>query len=156
MGSQGINGAVDTIILLQKKDGKNEGKMRIKGRDIEEKCLDIIFDRDLCTWRITGESEIVSSEPKAQAEILSLLERAGQEGMTTGDIAKALNKTDPAVCNILKVLDQKGKAIKVHGKWTHSQFHNDTDMNKNENMNFTNSQCSRDNENVKNEELEIF
>jgi RecA-family ATPase len=110
MGSQGINGAVDTIILLQKKDGKNEGSMRIKGRDVEEKCYNVSFDRDVCSWVITGESDIVvQGVSEAQAEVLSLLEKSGADGMKTGDIATALGKKDSAISNILKILCARGK-----------------------------------------------
>ena len=71
MGSQGINGAVDTIILLKKPDGKPEGTMKIKGRDVEEKCLNVAFDKDICSWRITGEGELIKGDPQAQTEVIS-------------------------------------------------------------------------------------
>ena len=130
MGSQGINGAVDTIILLKKSDGKNEGTMRIKGRDIEEKCLNVVFDKDICTWRITGEGEIGKSDPQAQMEIIALLEKAGKEGMRTGDIAEALGKTRPAISNILKALEGKGRVKNpIYGKYSLSQFHEVSQMN---------------------------
>ena len=159
MGSQGFNGACDTLILLQKKDGKKEGSIRIKGRDIEEKSYDITFDRDICTWHIIGESEIVKGDPRAQAEILSLLEK-NPEGLKTSDIATMLGKKDNAISNILKILDGKGKVKKQDNKWIYSQFNTNSQMNNSENMNkneFTNSHSLRDNENVNKEhELDIY
>jgi len=158
MGSQAFNGATDTIILLQKKDGKNEGSIRIKGRDIEEKSFDLLFDRDICTWRIIGESEIVKSDPRAQAEILSLLEK-NPEGLKTSDIAVMLGKQASAISNLLKTLDGKGKVKKQAGKWIYSQFHDNSQMNNSENMNkenFTISHSLRDNENVNKKELDIY
>jgi len=156
MGSQGLIAAVDTLILLQRKDGKNEGSMRIKGRDVEEKCYDLLFDRDICTWKLIGESEIVKGDPKAQAEILSLLEN-NPEGLKTSDIASMLGKKDNAISNTLKTLNDKGKATKTNSKWFITHIHNNSEMKKSENMNFTNSQSLRDNENVNSEsELEIY
>jgi len=158
MGSTGFAAAVDTTILLQKKDGKNEGSIRIKGRDIEEKSYDITFDKEICTWRIIGESEIVRSDPKAQAEVLSLLEK-NPEGLKTSDIATMLGKKDNAISNILKTLDGKGKAKRHDNKWFYSQFHDNSKMNKSEFMNkkeFTNSCSLRVNENVNINEPDIW
>jgi hypothetical protein len=156
MGSQGINGACDTIILLKKPDGKDEGTMRIKGRDIEEKCLNVIFDKDICTWRITGEGEIGKTDPKAQQELIALLEKAGKEGMKTGDIAEALGKTGPAISNLLKILEGKNRVINVsYGKYILSQFNEVSRMNVSESVNidkaatFTDSHLPRQAESVK-------
>jgi RecA-family ATPase len=128
MGSGGINSAVDTIISLQRPDGKDTGKLRIKGRDIEEKCLDLVFDKDICTWRIVGESEVVTKgDPRAQAEVLSLLEE-NIEGLKTVDIADRLGKKDNAISNILKKLYDKGKVIKRGNRWIYSLFHDNSQI----------------------------
>jgi len=116
MGSQGFNGAVDNIIFLQKKDGKKDGAIFIKGRDIEEKSYDITFDSDICSWRILGESEILRNEPKAQAEILSLLEK-NPEGLMTKDITSMLGKKENAICNTLKRLEEKNRIEKKDNIW---------------------------------------
>ena len=157
MGSQGINGACDTIILLKKPDGKPEGTMRIKGRDVEESCYNVIFDRDICTWRIIGEGEIVRADPKAQAEILLLLENAGQEGMAPKEIQKALGLTPSATSNRLKAVE--GKTTKVNGRYIISHFHDNSQMNKSEIMNFTNTHTTKESEKMNSEpekELDIY
>jgi len=137
MGSQGINSAVDTIILLQKKDGLNEGSMRVKGRDIEERKFSVVFDRDICTWRITGECDIsVKTEPAARAELIAVLEKAGPEGMRTGEIEDALGKSNNAVCNTIKILQDKGRVFGVsRGRYILSQFHESSLMNVSECVN---------------------
>jgi len=158
LGSQGLNGACDSLLLLQKKDGKSEGSLFVKGRDIEEKSYSLVFDKDLCCWRIIGESEIAKGDPKAQAEVLSLLEK-NPEGLKTSDIALMLGKKDNAISNILKILDGKGKAKKQENKWIYSQFHDNSQMNNSENVNnkeFTNSYSLRDNENVNKNEPDIY
>ena len=158
LGSQGLAGAVDTVILLQKKDGKNEGSMYVKGRDCEEKSFNLLFDRDLCTWRITGEGEIAKGDPRAQTEVLSLLEE-NPDGLKTSEIAAMLGKQANAICNILKTLDGKGKAKKQDNKWFYSQIHNNSEMNNSENMNNKDSQIHiplEDNENVNKKELDIY
>jgi hypothetical protein len=171
MGSQGINGAVDTILLLQKQDGKNEGSLRIKGRDIEEKHFKIVFDTDLCLWRIIGEADIKPADTKARADLIAVLEKAGTEGMKTGDIGKTLGKTNNAVSNLLKALETSGRVYSAgFGKWVLSQFHEHSQMNIRESVNvattgrFTDSHSLRENESVtvvqfpvqEEEELEIY
>ena len=136
MGSQGINGACDTIVLLKKPDGKPEGTMRVKGRDVEEKCLNVFFDKDICTWRITGEGEIVKTDTQARVELISVLEKAGSEGMKLNDIAIALSKENNTVGNLLKALQDIGRVKKIgYGKYVLSQFHEDSQMNVDESMN---------------------
>jgi hypothetical protein len=167
MGSQGINGAVDSIILLQKKDGKAEGFIRVKGRDVEERCYDIVFDKDICSWRIVGESDIVKGDPRAQAEVLSVLKEAGQEGMKTGDIADRLGKKPNAILDSLNNLLEKGKAKKIsHGIWASSEIQDNSKLNLPEYLNngeagkFRNSGFPRETEYLNLEktenELEIY
>ncbi|MDR0497349.1 MAG: helicase RepA family protein, partial [Treponema sp.] len=117
MGSQGINGACDTIVLLKKPDGKSDGTIRIKGRDVEEACFNVIFDKDICTWRITGEGEIVKADTQARSEVISVLEKAGPQGMKTGEIAAALGKEINAISNLLRTLQNMGRVKNIsYGK----------------------------------------
>jgi len=148
MGSQGINGACDTIILLKKPDGKPEGTMRIKGRDVEESCLNVTFDRDICTWRITGEGEIVRGDPQAQTDVLSVLKEAGPEGMKTGAIADSLGKKSNTVLDSLNTLLEKGKVKKIsHGVWAaNSEIQGNSELNSAEHLKFRNSDFPRQTE----------
>lgn len=147
MGSQGINGAVDTIILLKKPDGKPDGTMRIKGRDVEETCYDITFDKDICTWRITGRGDVVRSLPKAQADVLAILQAAGEAGISTGEIASKLGKTSSAVLDSLNHLMKQSKAIKLcHGTWASTDIKENSELNNPELPKLRNSDSSRQNE----------
>jgi len=117
MGSRGINSAADTIILL-KRNGKGAGTMTVKGRDVEEKAYSLSFNSEMCTWCITGESELGMGDSRAQTEVLDILSTRGAEGMQTGHIAKALGKTSNTVLAALNQLMKKGKASNIkHGIW---------------------------------------
>ena len=149
MGSQGIHSACDTIIVLKKPDGDLRGTLTVKGRDIEERRLDVLFDRDLCTWRIIGEGSVTRPEPRAQAEILTLLQDAGPDGMKTGEIAKALGKQSSATNNLLNALLERGKIDNItRGTWVISHIHNSSQVKNNENVKFTYSHPLRESENV--------
>jgi hypothetical protein len=161
MGSQGINGAVDTILLLKKADGKPDGTLRIKGRDCEETCYDVTFDRDICTWRIIGKGDIIRTLPKAQADVLAVLEAAGETGISTGEIASKLGKTSSAVLDSLNNLAKLSKAKKLyHGTWASSEIKENSELNNPELLKLRNSDLPRENELTEFEEpekeLEIY
>jgi hypothetical protein len=113
MGSQGINGACDTIILLKKPDGKPEGTMRIKGRDVEEACYNVTFDKDICTWRITGDGEIVEVALTFKDEILELL-RNNPEGLRNRDLCTLSGKDKSTVSRATAELIKAGKITKTN------------------------------------------
>ena len=112
--------------------------MKIKGRDVEEKCLNVAFDKDICSWRITGEGELIKGDPQAQTEVISILEGAETEGMKLGDISNALNKSNSAILNILKALEAKDRVFKVsHGKYILSQFKGSSQVHESSQMNIS-------------------
>jgi hypothetical protein len=128
MGSQGISGAVDTLVFLHKKDTAQEGTLRIQGRDIEPTHKCIVFDNDFLYWRIVGDAVAPEEKlPEKQEEVLAVLDEAGTEGMRSKDIAERLGKSESALGNILKILKNKGWVCNLsHGIWALSQFHNFT------------------------------
>jgi hypothetical protein len=113
MGSQGINGAVDTILLLKKPDANPEGTLRIKGRDVEEACYKVTFDKDICTWRITGESNIVNVTPTFKDEILELL-RTNPGGLRNRDLCTLTGKDKSTVSRATAELIKAGKIVKTN------------------------------------------
>ncbi|MDR2965224.1 MAG: AAA family ATPase [Treponema sp.] len=118
MGSQGINGAVDTIIQLRRPDGKPDGEMIIKGRDVEENCYNIAFNADICAWKITGKGNIIKerSMPPEQKRIYDLIVGAGEVGITASTIAGFLGKKQNTVLNTLKRLEDQNKVFKTGGR----------------------------------------
>jgi hypothetical protein len=155
MGSNGIIGGVDTILILTRQDGRNEGTLTLKGRDVQEKKISLVFDTDLCTWRIIGEIGFEKPESKARADLIAVLERAGARGMATGAIAETLGKSGSSVVNLLKTLETMNRVKNVgRGLWCLSQFsenspiHMNSQMNFSEKVKFTNSLPLRESEKV--------
>ncbi|MDR1904306.1 MAG: AAA family ATPase [Treponema sp.] len=130
MGSQGISGAVDTLIFLHKKDTAHEGILRIQGRDIEPTHKRIVFDNDFLFWRILGDAEKPEEKlPEKQEEILAVLEEAGPEGMRLKDIAEQTGKSRQAIANLLSNLEKREKAVNVgRGVWALAQNVNDVNV----------------------------
>jgi hypothetical protein len=125
MGSQGISGAVDTLVFLHKKDTAQEGTLRIQGRDIEPTHKRIVFDNDFLYWRIVGDATVpVEKLPEKQEEVLTILEEAGPDGMRSKEIAETLGKSESATGNLLKTLKTKNMVFNPsHGTWALSHFH---------------------------------
>jgi len=112
MGSQGINGAVDTIIQLKKPDGKPDGSIRIKGRDVEESCFNVTFDRDLCIWRILDKTDIVSSpRSSAKDEIVDILTKNTQ-GLSNKELCILTGKSASNISHVMKDLLNELKIVK--------------------------------------------
>ncbi len=62
-GSTGLIGAVDSIYVLEKaKRVENKARLHITGRDVEDKIIELEFDRNSSTWQfvkyIKGDEEI--------------------------------------------------------------------------------------------------
>ena len=54
-GSTGLTGAADGSYVLQKPDiNSTEGRLYIRGRDVEERILTIHFNRETCEWEFIG------------------------------------------------------------------------------------------------------
>jgi DNA-binding transcriptional ArsR family regulator len=122
MGSQGISGAVDTLIFLHKKDTAHEGTLRIQGRDVEPTHKRIVFDSDFLYWRILGDAPPPEErETPERQEILDLLQSEERE-MKPSEIATVLGKNISAVSNILSKLNATGKVKKSgYGLWILSE-----------------------------------
>jgi hypothetical protein len=119
MGSQGISGAVDTLVFLHKKDTAHEGTLRIQGRDIEPTHKRIVFDSDFLYWRILGDAAAPEERlPEKQEEVLAVLEEAGTDGMRLKDIAVRMNKSRQATTNLLNNLEKREMVINTgRGLW---------------------------------------
>lgn len=102
LGSTGITGAVDTILVLKKKRGTNDAKLSVTGRDVEEHEYAMKFNIDTCRWSIIGDAHDVA-ETAAQQEILNLL-KMSPEPMTPKMISDALGKNPSTVRGLIQKL----------------------------------------------------
>jgi hypothetical protein len=112
LGSIGITGGVDNILLLNRKRGQNDGILSITGRDIEEQEYAVTFDTLTCRWSITGSAaEVV--ETKERKAIIDIL-KTTQGSMTPKDIAGALQKNIGSVKFLLSRMVFDGQIIRLH------------------------------------------
>jgi RecA-family ATPase len=84
-GTQGLAGAADTLLFLQRGRCQNSGVLRLTGRDVEE--TEFAMTLDGMGWRLEGTVEEFSMSGEKQAIILQLREGGMQ---SPKDVASAL------------------------------------------------------------------
>ncbi len=68
-GTNGIAGSSDTLMVLKKpKRSDSKATLFCTGRDIEDRTLELLFDRENCRWRITSDS--LEEEEEALPDLL--------------------------------------------------------------------------------------
>ncbi|MCM0032768.1 AAA family ATPase [Sandarakinorhabdus limnophila] len=114
-GSHGLTGMADTLIVLARQG--DICSLTGQGRDMEPYDKAIERDRQTGGWRVLGDFADRAATGERQA-ILTILQNAGGEPMTTKDIAASVGKQGSNVSHLLKRLVTEGLAAKVgHGKW---------------------------------------
>jgi DNA-binding transcriptional ArsR family regulator len=116
-GTRGITGAADTILVLFQRADAILPALYGRGRDIEEIEKAVQFNSAFGTWLLAGEITLVAST-KERTDIIRALRDAGAV-MSTGEIAKALDKKVDNISHQLKALLGEGKVKSAgYGKWT--------------------------------------
>ena len=94
-GSTGLTGAADSSYVLQKQDiSSTEGKLFIRGRDIEEKVLTLRFNKETYQWEfISGDSptDYVLKNDTAMMKLIGYMTVYKSFNGTASELIKALN-----------------------------------------------------------------
>jgi DNA-binding transcriptional ArsR family regulator len=108
LGSTGINATADETLTMKRKRGTNEATLSVTGRDVEDTSYSMTWDKDVCSWTISGQGALKPVLTEAQQQIVDLLESEARN-WTTGKIAEQLAKNKTAVSNLLKRLQETGQ-----------------------------------------------
>jgi hypothetical protein len=104
-GSLGLSAAVDNLMLLNRTRNQRIGTLCAAGRDIEDKELEVEFDKDKFTWKLLGNAP----DPLSR-KILTWLLKAGDAGLNKTDINKQNGGRSEGVEDALAELEELGKA----------------------------------------------
>jgi hypothetical protein len=110
MGSQGLSGIADTMMVMRKRRGAHEASLNVTGREITENEFVLKFDPDVCTWEMVGNSSEVAEHDSSQP-ILDYLKEHGDSN--TQAIADAVGKSKQNTSNILGRMADKGQIVKI-------------------------------------------
>jgi hypothetical protein len=109
LGSIGINGVMDAILVIERERDNREATLNVTGRDFEERRITIMFDQEHGRWTL-GENEVLARVPSEQLVVLKALHEGHR---TPGSLAKAAGKKDKNVQNMLSKLVRRGLVSKV-------------------------------------------
>jgi predicted transcriptional regulator len=113
----GINATADCTLTLRRKRGADEAIISVTGRDVEDFIYTIKWDKNNCTWEITGNEELRPYISESQQEIIDFLYLEKRD-VTTAEIIKKTGKTKQSINNTLKRLNDNGFIKKTKlGHW---------------------------------------
>jgi hypothetical protein len=111
-GTNGLAGAVDSVLILQREPNGGDATLYLRGRDVEETQFTLAYARESGAWAIAGGAR---SEPLSQTReaIVDALEKAWPGPMTPKAIATAAGLSDGTVRQRLLHLEQAGTIRRV-------------------------------------------
>lgn len=126
VGSIGITGGADTIMMLSRKRAQYDGILQIAARDGEEQELGVRFEPETCRWTIIGTAAEVT-DSRQRAAVIQVLKDA-EEPLGPNEIAQVIGKKPGAVKMLLGHMVKDGQIIKPYrGKYM-ALTNNNTDL----------------------------
>lgn len=110
LGSTGKAAVVDTALGLYRERGKLGAKLAVTGRDVEERTLELTFDRQTGCWQLADDPTAAVVSP-AKQELLEALADLG--GATLAELAAATGKDKGYLYKALADLVNLGLAAKT-------------------------------------------
>lgn len=94
-GSNGVSGAADGTLIIERLRGEKGALLHVTGRDIEEKKLALRFEEHTA-WEILGDAE-EHARSREQDEVLDLLRQSYPTPMKAATVAQRLNQKTACV-----------------------------------------------------------
>jgi putative DNA primase/helicase len=112
IGSTGLTGAVDAVLILRRGRGQADATLFVTGRDVEEQELALKFHPQEGLWELMGTAAECAISRERQ-EILSVLKETGPQ--TPAQLAKIINKSRASIK--MSLLRMKGAGlVKINNK----------------------------------------
>ena len=124
LGTSGLTGAADTVLLLRRERGKAEAVLAVTGRDVEERELALTRDPNI-GWVLLGDAaQYRLSEERS--EVLRVLREAGRP-LTPTEAAPLLRKTPNTAKYLLWQMSRDGQLrVDGHGRYSPENTTNPT------------------------------
>jgi hypothetical protein len=114
-GSVGLTGVCDGVLVMRRERGQRDATLMVTGRDVDERELALVFDKECCLWQFAGDAEQrrVSTERK---EVLDLLRQRGE--LTCSQVQALTGKGHAAVRQLLSKMARAGQvAVTARGHY---------------------------------------
>jgi hypothetical protein len=117
IGSTGVTGAVDGMLILKRDRGQTDATLFVTGRDVErEQQLALSFDATTALWTLVGNAEELCCT-RARQEILDLLREQDPDGMSAREIAATLPKNYHTTRSLLRKMEDTGEVRHAGGHY---------------------------------------
>ena len=93
LGSRGLTGVADTILVVRRGRNQADAVIAITGRDVEEREVALSFNHQSATWAYLGDAARFDITPERE-RLLQALGAAGPAGIGPADLAKRLGDND--------------------------------------------------------------
>jgi hypothetical protein len=103
-GTFGLSGSADAVALLTRERGSARGRLRLTGRDIEERDLALEFDRGI--WSVVGAGRELDLSPERRSIVEHL--RANPGPFAPREIAAAVSLPEGSARHLLRGLAEEG------------------------------------------------
>ncbi len=114
IGSTGLTGAVDAVLVLRRGRGKVDGTLFITGRDVEEQELALKFHPAEGFWELMGDAaDYAMSE--ARQEVMQVLRENGPR--TAREVSEFIGKKYENVKRLLWKMSREQEVKSVNGKY---------------------------------------
>jgi len=114
IGSTGLTGAVDAVLILRRGRGQADATLFITGRDVEEQELALKFHPEEGLWELLGNAAEYSMSQQRQ-NIISLIQENGPQ--TAREIAKALDRPLETIKKMVQRMAGDGELKNQEGKY---------------------------------------
>src|SRR5690606_15041538 len=122
-GTNGLTGAADCVMVLQRDIGTGNCRLYVRGRDIEEAEKAVRFVPEIGTWELLGDAGEVGRTSEREA-ILSVL-RGSEKPLSAREVADISGKGYDAVRKTLSRMAHAGEVSKEgRGLYTCPNGHN--------------------------------
>jgi hypothetical protein len=114
MGSTGIAGAADAVLVLKRGRGETDGTLNIAGRDVEELELALKFHKQEGMWELLGAAEEYARS-KERREILQILRENGP--LTPRRVSGMLGKNYGSIKTLMWKMARDQEIKSANGKY---------------------------------------
>jgi hypothetical protein len=117
-GTNGLAGAVDSVLILQREPNGSDATLYLRGRDVEEAQFKLAYDRVRGAWNIVGDTR---PHPLSvtREKIISALEEAWPKTMSPKEVVAATGLSENVVSQRLHHLEQAGQIRRIQrGQYT--------------------------------------
>jgi hypothetical protein len=107
-GTAGLTGAADSVLVLKRDRGQADAFLFGTGRDLPDYEKPLKFDEQSCRWSLLDMSAAEAHATNDQAAIIALLRSMQGAGLMRSQIAKALDRSNQAISNMLSRMEDAG------------------------------------------------